>query len=147
MLNKLKLITMDILDENNDNGGNSRISQITKDFLTKSSGWVKAVAIIGIVFSILGVLGGILTLIAIPIVGVIYLIIYGLAIYISLILLKVANSASAESFNLDVFAENFYKYWKIVVIMIIVGFALALIGGILMASMGVSLIGEGMRGF
>ena len=134
---------MDNLDEHSMSGDittQETISLTAKTFLNKASGWVKVVAILGIVFSSLGIIAGIFSLIALPILGIFYLITYGLGIYISLILLKVSNSSARGSFNLDKFAENFYLYWKTIVVITIVMVGLSLIMGIYFAVSGVGVL-------
>src|SRR5690554_8177641 len=104
---------MENLDENNHDQelmNKDRISATAKENLQKSAGWVKVVAILGIVGSGLGALSGLFILFTVPILGFIYLTIYAIAIYISTLLLNVANSVERGSFDLEKFAVNFYKY-------------------------------------
>lgn len=136
---------MENLDEHNlSNDGTHQdvISNTAKTFLNKASGWVKAVAILGIVGSSLGILGGLFSLFAMPVVGIIYLAMYGIGIYISLLLLKVSNSIDRGTFNMDVFAENFFLYWKTVVILSLVAVGLSIILGIFFATAGASAFGR-----
>ncbi|HZH87468.1 MAG TPA: hypothetical protein VFD77_09125 [Brumimicrobium sp.] len=124
---------MENLDEHNLDTNSihqETVSPTAKTFLNKASGWVKAVAILGIIGSSLGVLVGILSLFAIPIVGILYLVIYGIGIYISVLLLKVANSIDRGTFNMDKFAESFYLYWKTLVILTLVIVGLSIIAGV-----------------
>jgi hypothetical protein len=130
---------MDNLDEHNlsnDINHQETISPEAKTFLNKASGWVKAVAILGIIGSSLGVLGGIFSLIAIPIAGLLYLAIYGVGIYISLLLLKVANNIDRGAFNMDKFAESFYLYWKTAVIFSLIIVGISIIAGVVLAVSG-----------
>ena len=134
---------MENLDEHslsNDITNQQTISPTAKTFLTKASGWVKVVGILGIVGSGIGLLGGLFSLVAVPIVGILYLIIYGVGIYISTLLLKVANSIDRGKFNMDEFAKNFYMYWKFAVIFSLVIVGISLIAGIFIASSGMNLI-------
>ena len=134
---------MDNLDEHSMSGDittQETISLTAKTFLNKASGWVKVVAILGIVFSSLGIIAGIFSLIALPILGMFYLVTYGLGIYISLLLLKVSNSSARGNFNLDKFSENFYLYWKTIVVITIIMVGLSLIMGIYFAVAGVGMM-------
>lgn len=124
---------MENLDEHNLDTNSihqETVSPTAKSFLNKASGWVKAVAILGIIGASLGVLGGIFSLFVIPIVGILYLVIYGIGIYISLLLLKVANNVDRGTFNLDKFAESFYLYWKTIVILSLVIVGVSIIAGV-----------------
>lgn len=122
---------MENLDEFNQDGdlmNNSMLSPGAKENLTNSSIWVKIVAIVGLVGSALGALGGLFALFASPILGVVYLVFYGIAIYICTLLLNIANAIDNGTFDLDKFAVNFLKYWKIVAIFTIISIAFAIIG-------------------
>jgi hypothetical protein len=131
---------LDEINQTNDLSNQEAISPVAKTFLNKASGWVKAVAILGIVGSSLGVLGGLISLIAMPLIGILYLAIYGIGIYISTILLKVANNIDRGAFNMDKFAESFYLYWKTAVIFSLIIVGLSIIIGIYFAFAGASVM-------
>ena len=118
----------DILD-NSSNA--SEISNQAASNLSKASGWVKAVAILGFIgagFMVLGALG---MFIAIPLMGLLYLIIAGAYIYLSLLLLKQANAIQGGALDLDNFALNYYNFWKTAVIIMIIMFGLSLVVGVI----------------
>lgn len=134
---------MDNLDEHNltnDLTNQDAISPIAKSFLNRASGWVKAVAILGIVGASLGILLGLFAIIGSPVIGIINLAIYAFAIYVSILLLKVANNIDRGTFNLDEFAKNFYLYWKTVVIFSLVAVGLTVLMGIIFAVAGVGML-------
>ena len=118
----------DILD-NSSNA--SEISNQAASNLSKASGWVKAVAILGFIgagFMVLGALG---MFIAIPLMGLLYLIIAGAYIYLSLLLLKQANAIQGGALDLDNFALSYYNFWKTAVIIMIIMFGLSLVVGVI----------------
>lgn len=115
---------------------NQGISPRAQNFLNKASGWVKAIAILGIVGGALGIISGVFSLFFSPVAALLYLLIYGGFIYTSIILLKVSNYCDKGSFNIEKFAENFYKYWKFLVIYILVSFGISIIGVFVLISIG-----------
>ncbi|MFA5573687.1 MAG: hypothetical protein WC994_01395 [Brumimicrobium sp.] len=119
---------------------NTHLSTKTKMNLEKSSGWMKTIAILGIVVSSLGLLGGIFVLFMTPMIGILYLAIYGVFIYISLILLRAATNLENTQFNMESFAENHYKFWKTMVLYMIFAIGISFIAGIIMVSSGASLM-------
>lgn len=104
--------------------------------LNKGAGWVKAVAILGFIGSGMMVLASIGMFILLPVVGILYLIMAGVYGYISYLLYQKGKMASANSFNMDLFAENFHKFWKVTVIMMIILFVLSFVFGIIMGAVG-----------
>lgn len=118
---------------------NQGVSQRAQNFLNKASGWVKAVAILGIIGGSLGIISGVFSLFFSPVASLLYLLVYGGFIYISILLLKISTYSDAGSFNIEEFAENFYKYWKYLVIYIIISFAVGMIGVFVLISIGGSL--------
>ncbi len=117
------------------------ISSEAKRNLNAGSGWAKAVAIIGFVgagFMLIGSIGAFLIL---PLIGLIYLIVAAAYIYISYLLYSQAQAASASDFNLEKFAENFNKFWKSTVILMIIGFVLGIVLSFVMGS----IAANGMR--
>lgn len=140
------IIIMENLDEYNQdrdlmtNGG---LSPGAKENLNNSAIWVKIIAIVSLVGSVLGILGGLFILFVTPVLGIIYLAMYAFAIYVSLLLLNVAKSVERGTFDMDKFAENFLKYWKIMAIFMIIGIALGIIGGIFGAVSGTMML-QGM---
>ncbi|MDX1652614.1 MAG: hypothetical protein R3277_08985 [Brumimicrobium sp.] len=112
------------------------VSATAKNELIAASGWAKAMAIIGIIFSGFGILAGLLALFGIPILGIIYLVTYGIFIYLWIILLNQANNITAGNFNLDKFAAYYGKFWKLSVIILIISVVLGIIAGIMLVSTG-----------
>lgn len=106
------------------------ISPQAKSYLTRSSGWVLTLAIIGIIGTSIGIISGFIFIFSLNVVlGIVYILIYAFGLYMSILMIKMAKYLKQETFALQEFAENHYNYWKLVVIYIIVAFALALIGG------------------
>jgi len=123
----------DVLD--NTAGANGVSAQAASD-LGKASGWVKAVAILGFIGAGFMVLGSIAMLIAIPLMGVLYLIIAGAYIFLSSLLLKQANSLQGGTPDLDKFAASYYNFWKTSVIIMIIMFVLSLLVGVIVGAAG-----------
>jgi cytochrome b561 len=82
------------------------------------------------------VLGSIAMLIAIPLMGVLYLIIAGAYIFLSSLLLKQANSLQGGTPDLDKFAASYYNFWKTSVIIMIIMFVLSLLVGVIVGAAG-----------
>ena len=61
---------------------------------------------------------------------------YAIAIYVSTLLLNVGKSIDKGTFNMDQFAENFLKFWKIIAILTIIAIAFTIISFILGAISG-----------
>lgn len=97
---------------------------------------MKAVAILGFTGCGMMVLASIGMFILLPLVDILYLIIAGVYGYICYLLYQKGKMASANSFNTDLFAENFHKFWKVTVIMMIVLFVLSFVFGIIMGAVG-----------
>lgn len=115
-----------------DNPSNSDdISAQAASNLTKASGWVKAVSILGFIGGGFMALGGLAAFVAIPLMGFLYLVIAGAYIFLSTLLLKQANSIQGGSPDLDKFAASYYIFWKTSVIIMIIMFALSLIVGVI----------------
>lgn len=123
----------DVLD--NTAGGYGISEQAASNF-RKASGWVKAVAILGFIGAGFMVLGGLAMLVAIPLMGFLYLIIAGAYIFLSSLLLKQANSIQSGTPDLDKFAMSYYNFWKTSVIIMIIMFGLSLIVGIMVGATG-----------
>lgn len=124
---------MENLDDNVERQ-NFEISAEAKRNLNSGSGWAKTVAILGFVgagFMLLGSIGAFLLL---PLIGVVYLIVAAAYVYISYLLYTQAQAASSNNFNLDKFAENFNKFWKTTVIIMIIGFVLGILMSVIAAS-------------
>ncbi|MEX1193003.1 MAG: hypothetical protein WED10_12690 [Brumimicrobium sp.] len=128
------------------NAGKSdlNMSSQARETLASASGWAKAMGIIGIVFSALGIIAGIVLLFASPLIGIIYLIIYAIFIYVWSLLVGQANSISSGVLDMDKFAVNYKKFWQISVIILIVMFVLGIIAALVGQSM-FSSIGSGMN--
>ena len=112
----------------------SGLSSFAKNELQKGSGWVKAVAILGFVGAGFMLLASIGMFLVMPIGGILYIVMAGVYTYLSYLLLMKAQAASRSKFDLDKFADNFHKLWKITVILMIVMFALSLIFGVIMGA-------------
>lgn len=118
-----------------DNPSNSDdISAQAASNLTKASGWVKAVSILGFIGGGFMALGGLAAFVAIPLMGFLYLVIAGAYIFLSTLLLKQANSIQGGSPDLDKFAASYYNFWKTSVIIMIIMFALSLIVGVIVGA-------------
>tara|TARA_B100000508_G_scaffold141026_1_gene145233 strand:- start:6798 stop:7196 length:399 start_codon:yes stop_codon:yes gene_type:complete len=117
------------------------ISSEAKTNLNQGSGWVKAVAILGFVAGGFILLASIGMFLVFPVGGILYLIMAGVYGYLSYLLLMKGQAASQSKFDLDKFAENFHKFWKTTVILMIVLFVLSLIFGFVAGGM----MGSGMR--
>jgi hypothetical protein len=111
------------------------ISEQAKRNLNAGSGWAKAVAIIGFVGAGFMLIGSIGAFIILPLIGLVYLILAAAYIYISYLLYSQAQAATANDFDLDKFAENFNKFWKSTVILMIVGFVLGIVLSFAMGAM------------
>jgi cytochrome b561 len=117
---------MENLDDNLEKNSSALSSQAKQD-LIKGSGWVKAVAIIGFVGAGLIALSSIAMFIVLPLLGLFYLLMAGAYAYMSYLLFTKAQAASANNFDMEKFAENYYKFWKSAVIIMIIGFVLGII--------------------
>lgn len=122
------------LDGNASNSTNG-VSATSMTNFNKGAGWAKAIAIIGFIGGGLMALGGIFALFGIPVLGIIYLVIAGVYIYLNTLLMKQANAASSGSFNLEELSLNFMKYWKFTVILMIIGVVLGIISSVTMGAM------------
>ncbi|WP_107039917.1 hypothetical protein [Brumimicrobium mesophilum] len=118
-------------NQNSDFKNNEGLSVTAKENLENSSIYVRIVAIIAIVGGALGALGGVFLLVANPIIGLIYLALYVVVIYVSTLLLNIGKSIDRGTFDMDKFATNFLKYWKIVAIVTIFGIAFTIISIVL----------------
>jgi len=68
------------------------------------------------------------------ILGLMYLVVAGVTIYMATLLLKQANSISKDNIDYDTFASSYLMYWKVVIILIIVSFVLGLVGSFAVGS-------------
>lgn len=133
---------MDTLDNDLSDSG---VSQAAKAAAMSASGWMKFIAIFGFVICGLGVIGGFAMLIASPIIGLIYLAIYGAAIYMCIVLIQGAGKLASvgtmgNMSQLNDFLELNKRYWMIAGIFLIVTIALMIIALIVGASFGAGLL-------
>ena len=136
---------MDTLDNDISDSG---VSQAGKAAAMTASGWMKFIAIFGFVICGLGVIGGFIMLVTSPIIGLIYLAIYGAAIYMCVVLIqgvgKLASVGSMGSMSqLNEYLELNKRYWMIAGIFLIVTIVLMIVAIVVGASFGAGL----MRGF
>ncbi|RYM32590.1 hypothetical protein ERX46_15105 [Brumimicrobium glaciale] len=134
---------MENLDEyNQDNEliNNGNLSPTAKENLHNSAVWVKIIAIVGIVGSGIGAIFSLILIFTSPATVIFNLAFYALFIYVSMLLLNVSKSIERGSLNMDAFAENFLKYYKIIAIMTIVGIVLSIFAVIFAASFATSMI-------
>ena len=119
--------------DNTETGGNE-ISAGAKANLRASSGWVKAFAILGFIGGGFMVLGSFGFFVVSFILGLMYLVIAAVTIYMAVLLLKQANALGKDNIDYDTFSSSFLMYWKVVIILIIASFVLSLIAGFAVGS-------------
>ncbi|MGM0477872.1 MAG: hypothetical protein ACQERC_01525 [Bacteroidota bacterium] len=120
---------MENLDDNAEQQDRG-LSNQSKTNLHEASGWAKTIAILGFIGSGFMVIAAIGMLFMLPVIGIVYIIMAGIYIYVSLLLFKQAQAASRNQFNMEEFTENYLKFWKVTVILTIIGFVLGIIGGV-----------------
>lgn len=103
----------------------------TYNYVRQMSGWIKFVAIVGIVFASICLLMGVISLLGTPIMGLLVLIIGGVVMYMMNVLLKSGNGFGrySEGHNpIDLeYSVNMQKtYWTFVGIFSIIGAILQL---------------------
>lgn len=114
-----------VLDNDQANGG--QISAAAKQNLQAAATWVKVVAILAFIGGGLSAIFALIAIFGSPLVGIIQLLLVGAYIYINILLFKKASAISVGTLDMDSFSENFLKYWKYTVIMIIASFVLGVI--------------------
>jgi hypothetical protein len=129
---KIKDMENETLD-NTETGGNE-ISASAKANLRASAGWVKAFAILGFIGGGFMVLGSFGLFMLSFFLGLMYLVVAGVTIYMAVLLLKQANSISSDNIDYDTFASSYLMYWKIIIILIIVSFVMGLVGSFAVGS-------------
>lgn len=116
------------LDEMN---GGSGLSSAAAANLKEGGKWAKIMAIIGFIFSGLYGLAGVLTLFGNVTMGFIALLFTAFFFYMFILLKNQANAiTNSASLNLDAFALNFMRYWKIWTIVTLVYIILSILLGI-----------------
>ncbi len=116
------------------------LSNQSKTNLHEASGWAKTISILGFIGAGFMVIASIGMFFMLPLMGLIYLVMAGVYVYVSLLLFKQAKAASRNQFNMDEFTENYLKFWKVTVVLTIIGFVLGIIGGVVGG-----MAGSGMR--
>jgi hypothetical protein len=119
--------------DNTETGGNG-LSAGAKANLRASAGWVKAFAILGFIGGGFMVLGSFGLFMVSFILGLMYLVVAAVTIYMATLLLKQANAISKDNIDYDTFASSYLMYWKVVIILIIVSFVLGLVGSFAVGS-------------
>ena len=94
--------------------------------------WAKVLSIIQIVFLGLGMLGGLFALFANPLLGIVFLALYGFMLYIALVLLKFGSSAntaaaSTSQAEFEIAMEKLALFFKLAGITTIVIIALYIV--------------------
>lgn len=115
-------------DETLDSTMTGELSPSAKQKLKSSAGWVKVIAILGFIGGGLSAIGGLFTLFGSLIAGLFTLLMAAIYIYMSVLLMKQAGAVSSEKIDMDTFADSYLKYWKIIVILIIVSVVLSIVG-------------------
>lgn len=113
--------------DNTETGGNE-ISASAKANLRAAAGWVKAFAILGFIGGGFAVLGSFGLFIVSFFLGLMFLIMAGITIYMAVLLLKQSNAISTDNIDYDTFASSYLMYWKVIIILIIASFVLGLVG-------------------
>jgi hypothetical protein len=119
--------------DNTETGGND-LSANAKANLRASASWVKVIAILGFIGGGITGIGALFTLFGSFVAGIIGLAMAALYIFMSLLLMKQANAVSTDRVDMDSFSDSYLKYWKIIVILIIVSVVFGLISYFTVAS-------------
>lgn len=114
-------------DETLDSTMTGELSPSAKQKLKSSAGWVKVIAILGFIGGGLIAIGGLFTLFGSLITGLFTLLMAAIYIYMSVLLMKQAVAVSSEKIDMDTFADSYLKYWKIIVILLIVSVVLSIV--------------------
>lgn len=114
-------------DETLDSTMTGELSPSAKQKLKSSAGWVKVIAILGFIGGGLIAIGGLFTLFGSLIAGLFTLLMAAIYIYMSVLLMKQAGAVSSEKIDMDTFADSYLKYWKIIVILLIVSVVLSIV--------------------
>lgn len=114
-------------DETLDSTMTGELSPSAKQKLKSSAGWVKVIAILGFIGGGLVAIGGLFSLFASLLSGLFAFIMAAIYIYMSVLLMKQAGAVSSEKIDMDTFADSYLKYWKIIVILLIVSVVLSIV--------------------
>lgn len=114
-------------DETIDSTMTGELSPSAKQKLKSSAGWVKVIAILGFIGGGLIAIGGLFSLFASLLSGLFAFIMAAIYIYMSVLLMKQAGAVSSEKIDMDTFADSYLKYWKIIVILLIVSVVLSIV--------------------
>lgn len=127
--------------ETSGNTGENRVglTDNAKKELRSASGWVKAFAIIGFIGGGFMVLASFGLFFVSFILGLLYLIIAGVAIYMAVLLLRQATALSKSEMDMDTFSSAYFMYWKVAIILTIVSFVLGIISSFVLNSQASSL--------
>ena len=118
---------MENYEQDNNLVENDKLSPNAKENLHNSAIWVKIIAIVGIAGSGIGAIFSLFMIFTSPISVIFNLVFYAFFIYVSNLLLNASTSIERGSFNMDDFAENFLKYYKIIAILTLAGIIMSIL--------------------